>query len=173
VDQRSSFAASDIPLGICIVAGVGVIILSFMTWMEITFTEVIGGDTHVVVLDEKGTDSHAVTTFGDGYLTGALGILAIGLALACRWAGRVAFYFAAGLAVAGACIAGTGLYTLAFDRTSSGNALGLSVSVEVSREPALWGLTALAILMTGAAMWMASMLWRANEEAQVEPEAEG
>jgi hypothetical protein len=172
VERRRRIGSTDILLGVCAAAGVGVAVLSFMTWMDITFTEVIGGQAHIVVLHEKGTDSDALTTFGDGYLTAALGMLAIGLALACRWVGQMAFYVAAGLVVAGACIAGTGLYTLAYDRTSSGNALGLSVSVEVSREPALWGLTALAILMTGAAILIAWMFWRANDEAQAEPEVE-
>ena len=92
---------TDALLVICALAGVGAAALSFLTWMDITFTEKVGEDTLTVVTHPNGTDASGLTTFGDGYVTAAFGALAIVLAVVCRMARRWGFYAAAGVAVAG------------------------------------------------------------------------
>jgi len=164
---------SDALLVVCVLAGVGIVVLSFMTWMDITFVEELGEDILTVVTHPTGTESNGLTTFGDGYLTAALGALAVALAIAYRLAGRWSFYCAGGLAVAGLIAAAIGLYNLAYNRADSGGgAFGISVQVEVSRAPALWGLTALGLLLTVASFALLSIAWRNVGPARDEGEPE-
>jgi len=160
-------------LVICCLAGTGIIVLSFLTWMDIKFTEVVGEDTLTIVTHVKGTDASGVTTFGDGYVTAAFGAFAIVLAVVCRMASRWGFYAAAGIAVAGLCAAGIAFYNLAYDRASSGSsAFGISVQVDVARTAALWGLMALGIVVAGAAFLLLAVLWRRVSSDRA-PEPEG
>jgi hypothetical protein len=151
---------SDALLVICALAGLGIIALSFMTWMDIMFIEEVGEETLTVVTHPRGTDASALTSFGDGYMTAVFGVVAVGLAIACRWAGRWAFYCAAGLAVAGLSTVAIGVYNLAYNRADSGSgAFGISVQVEVSRTAALWGLTGLGILLAVVAFSLLAVIW--------------
>jgi hypothetical protein len=166
---------SDALAVICGMAGAAIVALSFVTWMEIVFTEtIVRGETDTYEAVIKGTDASALTTVGDGYLTAALGLLAIGLAIAFRFVGRWGYYCAAGLALSGLLSAMIGLYNIVYDRgTSSAGALGISVQVEVSRSPGLWALTVSAVILTIAAFALLTLAWRRVAPVEDAEEAEG
>jgi hypothetical protein len=164
---------SDALLVICALAGIAIVLLSFATWMDITFTEEFEGDVHTTAMQVKGIDSGALTTFGDGYLTAFLGVATVLLAGAYRLAQRWAFYCAAGLAVAGLSAFLIALYNLVYDRATSGpGALGIIVLIDVSRTPELWILTGMALVVTVAAFVLLALAWRnvAPDEEALEAE---
>jgi hypothetical protein len=152
---------SDTLLALSVLASVGVIALSFVTWMDIVITEQLPNDTVVVVLHLDGTEADALTSFGDGYLTAACGALAAIFAAACRLARQWAFYPAAGMGAAGLLAAGIALYNIAYSRVAdSGGTFGIAVQADVSRTVALWALLVLALVIVAVAASISAVIWR-------------
>jgi hypothetical protein len=161
--NRSAAAYTDALLAVAGLAGAGIIALSFMTWMNVTFRETIQGESLELHASPSGLNVEALTTFGDGYVTAVLGGLIVLFALVCRLGGRWSYPLAIGMGAAAFCAAAIGLYDIAYDRADNTD----QYNTEVSRTAALW-----LILVLGGLASIVSLVLMAIYRGQLPAETE-